>query len=290
MQVNGGNSGGALINMKGELVGVVSAGKMDCESVGFAIPIDIVRKTLAKELVPENLFGFTVGAEVGSLGRAEVERVRANTPAAKAGIANGDIITKIDTEPIDDALRYHLAWLERKPGDVVRVEWTRGRREMSANLTLETAPGRTPDNVSRPANGVVYRAYVGQWTNMPDFDALEPVDQGLLALPVSSPGDCYALTFDAYVNAPHDGLYTFYLSSDDGSRLFIGNRMVVDNDGLHDSGEKSGTIRLQRGLHKIRIEYFELIGNQMLHVLWEGPHIPKQQIPASAYFFNADAQ
>ena len=288
-QVIGGNSGGALLNMKGEFVGVVSAGKMDCEGVGFAIPVDIARTVLIHHLQPERLSGFTVGAKVGSAGPARVESVAKDSPADKAGISTSDIITKVGDEVIDDAFRYHLSWLERKAGDVVHVEWMRGKKEMSADLTLTGAGGREPATVTHTANGLLYRAYPGVWTMLPNFKELTPANQGMTEVPMAVAGNFYALVFNGYVKVPADGLYTFYTNSDDGSQLFIGDEMVVNNDGVHGTMEQSGKVRLKAGLHEITVKYLQLNGGAELSVSWGGPGIQKQEIPPSAYFYNADA-
>ncbi len=56
----------------------------------------------------------------------------------------------------------------------------------------------------------------------------------------------YAFVFDGWIRIPLDGVYTFYLSSDDGSRLYIGDQLTVDNDGLHGEIEKSKDLPLTK--------------------------------------------
>ena len=53
------------------------------------------------------------------------------------------------------------------------------------------------------------------------------------------------------------GLYRFALTSDDGSKLYIDDRMIVDNDGIHPIDTKSGSVDLAGGIHKIRVQYFQ---------------------------------
>ncbi|HSP66303.1 MAG TPA: PA14 domain-containing protein [Bryobacteraceae bacterium] len=53
------------------------------------------------------------------------------------------------------------------------------------------------------------------------------------------------------------GLYGFALSSDDGSRLYIDDQMVVDNDGIHPLATRSGIVELSGGIHKIHVQYFQ---------------------------------
>ena len=65
---------------------------------------------------------------------------------------------------------------------------------------------------------------------------------------------------------PTDDVYEFALRSDDGSRLRIGESLVVDNDGLHSSVEKRGTIALAQGRHPIVVEWFNSTGGAELEV------------------------
>ena len=53
------------------------------------------------------------------------------------------------------------------------------------------------------------------------------------------------------------GLYRFALTSDDGSKLYVDGQMIVDNDGIHPLGTKSGSVELAGGIHKIRVQYFQ---------------------------------
>ena len=80
----------------------------------------------------------------------------------------------------------------------------------------------------------------------------------------------------------------FSTSSDDGSRLSIGNEVIVDNDGLHGVMSNSGLIRLKAGLYPIMITFFEQGGAEKLEVSYEGPGIKKQVVPKEAYFIREE--
>lgn len=90
------------------------------------------------------------------------------------------------------------------------------------------------------------------------------------------------------VRIPAAGKYTFYAESDDGSRLFIGETKVIDNNGLHAMEEKSGEIELTAGDHPIRIEMFENSGFAGCRISWEGPGLAKEIIPAKAFYHAKD--
>ena len=145
---------------------------------------------------------------------------------------------------------------------------------------------REPDGPANPVAGLSYAYYEGVWGTLPDFATLTPVATGTAPVPNVAPrqrDDEFALRYTGYVQVPADGTYTFSTASDDGSRLFIGSQLVVDNDGLHGTQEKSGTIGLKAGLHAITVTFFERGGDQVLSVSYAGPGLAKTVVPASAF-------
>ncbi len=140
---------------------------------------------------------------------------------------------------------------------------------------------------SGATNGLGYKYYEGSWDKLPDFSKHAPVTVGNIAdfdLSVRRRDDDFSIVFEGELEIPSDGLYRFFTTSDDGSRLWIGEALVVDNDGLHGAQERSGTISLSRGRHAITVAFFERTGDAHLEVAYEGPGIPKQRIPAQALF------
>lgn len=103
-----------------------------------------------------------------------------------------------------------------------------------------------------------------------------------LALPPLAETDSFGLVYRGTLRVPRNGTYLFFTKSDDGSRLYIGSRLVVDNDGRHGVTQKRGRIRLRAGSHPIAVTYFDSGGNEHLEVLWQGPGIPRQKIPDEA--------
>ncbi|HEY5748045.1 MAG TPA: PQQ-dependent sugar dehydrogenase [Chryseolinea sp.] len=146
---------------------------------------------------------------------------------------------------------------------------------------------RNPENPANTVNGLNYAYYEGVWTVLPNFNALTPAESGNVTnvdLAPRNREDDYGFRFTGYINVPTDGTYTFYTSSDDGSRLQIGSTTVVDNDGLHATREASGTIGLRTGKHAITVTFFEHLGGAALTTSYAGPGIAKQLIPASAFY------
>jgi hypothetical protein len=170
-----------------------------------------------------------------------------------------------------------------------RVVVTNSAGSVTSNAaTLTVNAGlRNAENPANPVNGLNYSYYEGVWSTLPDFNTLTPVKSGTANFPdlaLRNRNDDFAFRFTGYVLAPADGIYTFYLSSDDGSSLQIGTTTVVNNDGLHAQQETSGKIGLRSGYHSITITFFEHLGTEILTSNWSGPNLAKQVIPANAFF------
>lgn len=159
--------------------------------------------------------------------------------------------------------------------------------------TFVEAVGPPPDQ-PRPADdptdvtpGLAFARYAGAFNALPNFDALVPTTVGALErfdISASAGQDHFAYRFEGYVAIDTEERVTFYTNSDDGSRLWIGNTLVVDNNGLHGPTEASGSLLLAPGLHAIRVEYFESGYGEALEVLYGSPSVPKQVIPAGVLF------
>ena len=67
----------------------------------------------------------------------------------------------------------------------------------------------------------------------------------------------FAIRFRAELKIDTPGIYTFELSSDDGSQLYINGKLIIDNDGIHGTVSKQGSIKLDIGIHPVEIHYFQ---------------------------------
>lgn len=156
----------------------------------------------------------------------------------------------------------------------------------SAAMAQETAPEPQPALTGDAGpSGLTYRYHEGEFGTTLDLDALEPVRTGEIetfVFPADIGRDSFGVEWFGAVEVPVDGEYTFYTTSDDGSRLYIGETLVVRNDYDHGATEKSGAIRLAAGRHPIYVAYYEGAVDEVLEVAWEGPGIEKGPIPAEA--------
>ena len=94
----------------------------------------------------------------------------------------------------------------------------------------------------------------------------------------------FAFIFIGFIEIPEDGQYTFSLASNDGSVLFIDGYEIINNDGPHGMIEKSNTVALRKGKHKIQLKYFQMQGSSGLKLSWDSNEFEKEEIPENVLF------
>lgn len=136
--------------------------------------------------------------------------------------------------------------------------------------------------------GLKYNYYQGAWKKLPKFISLKYLRTGVIKEPdirkIKHRKNSWGVLFKGYIKIPKDALYTFYLYSDDGSKLYINNKVVVDNDGSHSAREAQGSIALKSGVHPINLMYFQDYAGESFKISYKTKNIRKQVIPLSMYF------
>ena len=138
--------------------------------------------------------------------------------------------------------------------------------------------------------GIKYAYYdegITKWRKLPDFKQFSATAEGIseqINIEKAKSDELFAMKFEGFVEVPKDGIYTFFTNSDDGSQLFIHDKLLVDNDYTHPMSEKSGDIALKKGKHPIRLTFFQGRGGKGLEVSYQGPGVEKQAIPATTLF------
>jgi S1-C subfamily serine protease len=161
--INPGNSGGPLLDANGNVVGINTAIATNSNGIGFAIPIDVARPIMAqavageelarpylgiqfvsitRQLADEENLSVQAGALVGGRNQNDqpVDGVTPGTPAAAAGIKNGDIITSVGGKPIDDGHPLDATLSQFSPGQTVSLEILRDGETITLEVTLGTRP------------------------------------------------------------------------------------------------------------------------------------------------------
>ncbi|MEA1950423.1 MAG: trypsin-like peptidase domain-containing protein [Planctomycetota bacterium] len=174
--INPGNSGGALLNIDGEMIGIVVAVRAGAQGIGFAIPIDkaisVATNMLSSRNGSNSLHGMTLVCAANKTRNVKKPSVSDNTlptddkddsssqnapqkhtrgvfvtavddksPAAKAGLKPGDLVTKVDDLQITRGLDFQRALLGRAAGDRLTIELERDGKVVESELTLSAAAG-----------------------------------------------------------------------------------------------------------------------------------------------------
>ncbi len=162
---------------------------------------------------------------------------------------------------------------------------------LEVKTVLHKAELLKPAQVETLVQGLRYVYYTGTFEGdigeVAGITKLARADSGIapaFEITVASQPEYYGLIFSGYVEVPGDGIYTFSTKSNDGSRLYVHDRMVVNNDGMHWPKEEYGSIALAKGVHPLRLEFFQAGGGSFLAVFWQGPDLEKQELTGDRLF------
>ena len=164
----------------------------------------------------------------------------------------------------------------------------------SATVTVNATALRQPVTgvTTEPGIDVDYYALTNPGS-MPDFDALTPYASDIVAsinypstggnFATSGRDDGVGAVYRALIEVPAAGWYQLSVESDDGSLMYLGGDLIIDNDGLHGMVDASAYVPLAAGKHDLRVEFFENGGGAGLIVRYFGANFQRQPVPASAW-------
>ncbi len=124
-----------------------------------------------------------------------------------------------------------------------------------------------------------FRQYKGRFDHLPEFDKLEverkgDITDGLIDPNIAGRNEDYGFVFDGELEIPNASTYTFRLDSDDGARLSINGKQVLEMDGIRGlSGYQDAQVKLKAGKAKVRLDYFQAAGGKGLKMVWSGSGI-----------------
>jgi serine protease Do len=167
--INQGNSGGALVDARGELIGIntfLYSPSGAFAGMGFAIPTQIAQPTVTtltrdgkvrhgyigisiEDVTPDSAKFFDVKKAVGAV----VSDVTPDSPGSKAGLKTGDVITGFDGKPVSDAGELQMETSQKQPGDTIHLEVVRDGKTIDVPVTLESANAGHEQVVAQNGNG-----------------------------------------------------------------------------------------------------------------------------------------
>jgi predicted alpha/beta superfamily hydrolase len=155
---------------------------------------------------------------------------------------------------------------------------TSGRYDFVAKGSF--VPGETLKSSVKPKKvengGLKHSLYSGNWDKMPDVKKMKPVQTGiadsLFSLQNLLLKAGFACVFEGYLEITDDGYYIFATSANNGTRLYIGNKLIIDANEISASEKiNSFIIPLQKGFYPIRLDYFQKETNPVMHLLYLKP-------------------
>lgn len=152
----------------------------------------------------------------------------------------------------------------------------------AAPVSIATAPGVEVDYFA-----------LNNPQSMPDFQSLTPYLSDIVpeinypstngVFATSGRADQVGAVFTGMLQVPQTGWYQLAIESDDGSLLFLGDELIIDNDGLHGMRDYWTVLPLEQGKHPLRAEFFENGGGAGLIVRYQGANLSRRPVPASAW-------
>ena len=223
--------------------------------------------------------------------------VACHAPQEPSGTATAEVISALTSlsvplgplakkTTLDGLARFLQDPLAVRPsGRMPSLNLTRGEAmAIAAYLLREQAASRTQGpEVKMP--GLHYEYYEMAFQNTAGLDSATPVSIGSVEQINLSPKrrtQEIGFRFTGMIAVPRDAQYTFYVTSDDGSKLWIDGKVLVENDGIHAPQEKSGAVKLNAGEHTFALSYFNGGAGAELSVVWQEAGKSKRPIPAAA--------
>jgi predicted alpha-1,2-mannosidase len=192
-----------------------------------------------------------------------------------------------NAEPDKNSNLYSEPFIIRNTTTIRMIAFTGNQKSLPSTAEIRKAGMSKPVNTGEVQDGLSYSYFHGAYRMVNDFNKESPVKTGIISGFTIEPREreqYFGFDFIGYIRIPVDGLYTFYLTTNDGGRFYIDDNLLINNDGLHPLTEIYKPVALKAGLHPINVKYFQEGGTNGLVVSWQGPAIKKEQIPGAVLF------
>ena len=194
-------------------------------------------------------------------------------------------------EKPDEALKRN--WLPDDPRIWAHSKMLNPHEKQELTFTAPEKPGTYPYVCTFPGHAMTMRGelkvapqaeglkdlqfalYLGNWKQLPDFAKLTPhrtgkVEDNRIGVKLDDYKNEFGVVFTGRIEVSKKGSHRFYLASDDGARILVDGKMVVESDGIHPASSiKEGAIVLDKGPHEFRLEYFQAAGNIELYAAYK---------------------
>lgn len=194
------------------------------------------------------------------------------------------------TIPTENSALYEEPFVVNKTTVLKMKAFASGRKpSLVYSWNLEKASPLAPVSVGEVKPGLNCDYFEKFFVNVTDLDLVNPVSSGIsqkFSIDQRKRENYFGFRYSGFIKVPKDGIYRFYLKSNDGSRLYIHDKELIENDANHGAVEEPGSIALKAGYHPIMVKYMQCGGGKALQVSWSGPGIAKQEIPENVLFIR----
>jgi predicted alpha-1,2-mannosidase len=201
---------------------------------------------------------------------------------------NAEIYYTVDgSAPNKKSAIYQKPFTIKRTTTVNIIAFKEDQTSLVSSAIIKKARMSRPVKPGEVEKGLTFKYIHGTFRMVNDFLKIPPVKTGIVSTFTIEPREkeqFFAFDYEGFIDIPKDGLYTFYLATNDGGRLYIDDRVIINNDGLHPLAEVYKPIALKAGLHPISVKYFQEGGSNGLVVSWQVPDMEKQEIPAGVLF------
>lgn len=192
------------------------------------------------------------------------------------------------TDPAADSLRYERPWAIRETTRVRAATFHGSMRVSGVTEKIFTKVAPWPAKAMKEtAPGLRYDVIHGKFTKIPSFDGAAPAASGVSAggvvLPKEAQREHAAVRWNGWLTIEKTDMIHLRITSDDGSRLKVDGRVVIDHDGLHSTSAADGFAPLLEGKHWIEVEWFNREGGGEISIELAPIGAPPEPIPAALF-------
>lgn len=247
----------AVVKMGADVIAKINA--------GFTAPIIESESNLFIDLLKVKIINSSPSGEVHYT-------VDGSEPTKSSPLYSSPVIIKNTS-----TIKAKTFWSDGTISKMVKDDFTK----------VEPAAGLNLNNLKKGLKFDFYKNKSERWKILPDWKTFKTDSTGIIDISkinLEKFGNDFGLVFSGYFKAPVKGVYTFYISTDDGSNLFINDKQLIGNDGVHGMRERKGDVALMPGYHKIIIEYFQGVGDKGLELNCRIPGKQKQKVSSELLF------
>ena len=145
----------------------------------------------------------------------------------------------------------------------ITINKTNNEKSKTSIINFNKLQFQKPIDIQPQEPGLNYAFYQGRFKTVKEIQNISQSRSGHLLhsfTPDSIQKESYGIVYDGFINIEQKGIYEFAIASDDGSAFYIGDKLVVNNDGIHGNKTENGAIALREGSYSIKIYYFQTTG------------------------------